>query len=130
MPSIIINLGDVFLIDTPPNKQHFYVAIAITSDNKYLFVNLTEKRNNCETACILVPHPSLPNFIVKESVIAYEYAREWDATDLSKCITSGSSIPKDFFAPDILFQIQQGGLTSKKLKNKYKTALKNFLGIT
>jgi hypothetical protein len=44
MSSISINIGDVFLIDTPPNGQHFYVAIAKTSGNKYLFVNLTDSK--------------------------------------------------------------------------------------
>jgi hypothetical protein len=53
--SISINIGDVFLIDTPPNGQHFYVAIAKTSGNKYLFVNLTDKKNNSERVCVLVP---------------------------------------------------------------------------
>ena len=129
MSSISINIGDVFLIDTPPNGQHFYVAIAKTSDNKYLFVNLTDKKNNSETTCILAPDPSLPSFIKKESVITYYFARKMDGNDLAICITSGSPIPKDCFSADIVSQIQQGGLISKKLKNKYKTALKNFLGI-
>jgi hypothetical protein len=127
--SISINIGDVFLIDTPPNGQHFYVAIAKTSDNKYLFVNLTDKKNNSERVCVLAPDPSLPSFIKKESVIAYYFAREMDANDLTICITSGSPIPKGFCSPAILSQIQQGGLISRRLKNKYKTALKNFLGI-
>lgn len=129
MSSIAINIGDVFLIDTPPNGQHFYVAIAKTSGNKYLFVNLTDKKNNSERVCVLAPDPSVPSFIKKESVIAYYFAREMDANDLAICITSGSPIPKDCLSADIVLQIQQGGLISKKLKNKYKTALKNFLGI-
>ena len=66
MSSISINIGDVFLIDTPPNGQHFYVAIAKTSDNKYLFVNLTDKKNNSERVCVLAPDPSVPSFIKKE----------------------------------------------------------------
>jgi hypothetical protein len=97
--------------------------------NKYLFVNLTDKKNNSEGVCVLAPDPSLPSFINKESVIAYYFAREMDANDLAICITSGSPIPKDCLSADIVSQIQQGGLISKKLKNKYKTALKNFLGI-
>jgi len=127
--SISINIGDVFLIDTPPNGQHFYVAISKTSGNKYLFVNLTDKKNNPEGVCVLAPDLSLPSFIKKESVIAYCFAREMDANDIAICITSGSPIPKDCLSADIISQIQQGGLISKKLKNKYKTALKNFLGI-
>ncbi|MBS9394057.1 MAG: hypothetical protein HEQ29_13225 [Dolichospermum sp. LBC05a] len=129
MSSISINIGDVFSIDTPPNGQHFYVVIAKTSGNKYLFVNLTDKKNNFERVCVLAPDPSVPSFIKKESVIAYYFTREMDANDLAICITSSSPIPKDCLSADIVLQIQQGGLISKKLKNKYKTALKEFLGI-
>jgi hypothetical protein len=38
--SITINLGDAFLLDTPPNSEHLYIAIAQTSDTDYLFVNV------------------------------------------------------------------------------------------
>ncbi|WP_071192123.1 hypothetical protein [Trichormus sp. NMC-1] len=129
MGSIIINLGDVFLIDTPPKDKHFYVVIAKTSGDKYLFVNLTDKKNITDHSCVLVPNPSLPNFIVKESVIAYNFAREWNATELSQWITSGSPIPKSSFSPDVLLQIQQGGLISRRLAKKYKTILQKLLGI-
>ena len=40
MSNIPINLGDAFLIDTPPHGQHLYIAIAKTVNNKYLFVNV------------------------------------------------------------------------------------------
>lgn len=41
MASIAINLGDGFLINTPPNGEHLYIAIAQTSEILYLFVNVT-----------------------------------------------------------------------------------------
>jgi hypothetical protein len=126
MDSITINLGDAFLIDTPPNGQHLYIAIAKTNASKYLFVNVTTRNERSETTCILLPSPDVPSFIVNESVIAYSFAIE---IELSQRITSGSPIPKGFCSPAILSQIQQGGLISRRLKNKYKTALKNFLGI-
>jgi hypothetical protein len=129
MDSITINLGDAFLIDTPPNGQHLYIAIAKTNASKYLFVNVTTRNERSETTCILLPSPDVPSFIVNESVIAYFFAIEIDPTELSQRITSGSPIPKGFCSPAILSQIQQGGLISRRLKNKYKTALKNFLGI-
>jgi hypothetical protein len=44
-------------------------------------------------------------------------------------ITVGSPMPKGTCSAAILAQIQQGGLVSKRLKNRYKTALKVFLGI-
>ncbi|MBU7584705.1 MAG: hypothetical protein KAF91_17630 [Nostoc sp. TH1S01] len=127
MSSITINLGDAFLIDTPPNGQHLYIAIAQTSDNNYLFVNITTRKPNSETACILLPGADVPNFIVHESIVAYQYAREMDATTLAGLITSGSPIPKGTCSLSALSKIQQGGLISKRLKNKYKTVLKNYL---
>jgi len=94
MSSITINLGDAFLLDTPPNKQHLY----------------------------------------DESVIAYRYAREYDASELAKRITSGSPIPKGYCSATVLEQIQRGGLVSKRWVNesrdKYKDAIKACLEIS
>lgn len=129
MTNIPINLGDAFLIDTPPNRQHLYIAIAKTDNNKYLFVNVTTKRPNSDTSCVLQPNPAMPNFIVKESVIAYQFAREIDSNTLAILITPGSPIPKGSFNQNTLLQIQLGGINSKRLKKKYKKALKDFLGI-
>lgn len=129
MASIVINLGDAFLINTPPNGEHLYIAIAQTSEILYLFVNVTTRRSSSETACVLLPGASVPDFIVRESIIAYQFAREMDATELASLIMPGSPIPKGSCSATVLSQIQQGGLVSKRLKNKYKTALKAFLGI-
>lgn len=130
MASIIINLGDAFLLDTPPNSEHLYIAIAKTSGDKYLFVNVTSRRPKSETACILLPGLGVPRFIVRESVIAYQFAREMDATELAKLITIGSPIPKGSCSVTVLEQIQQGGLVSKRLKKKYKKSLRTFLGLS
>lgn len=129
MASITINLGDAFLLDTPPSGEHLYIAIAQTSGSKYLFVNVTSRRLNSETACVLLPGSSVPTFIVHESVIAYQFAREMDANTLAGLITPGSSIPKGSCSPTVLGRIQQGGLVSKRLPKKYKNALKAFLGV-
>lgn len=127
MASITINLGDAFLLDTPPSSQHLYIAIAPTSEGKYLFVNVTTRRPNSEATCVLVPGPDVPRFIVRESIIAYQYAREMDAHQLADLITPGSPVPKGSCSQTVLAKIQQGGLDSKRLKHKYKTALKAFL---
>jgi hypothetical protein len=129
MSSITINLGDAFLIDTPPTGEHLYIAIAQTSASNYLFVNVTTRRNNSETSCILQPGPDVPCFITRESVIAYQFARDMDAAQLASLITVGSPIPKGRCSMAVLAQIQQGGLASKRLTNKHKTALKSFLGV-
>ena len=125
--TVSINLGDAFLLNTPPYGEHLYIAIAKTSANKYLFVNVTSRRENSETTCILNPSPELPSFIRRESVIAYQFAREMSAEDLVKLVTPGSPIPKGSCSASMLEKIQQGGLISKRLSNRYKTALRNFL---
>ncbi len=130
MASIIINLGDAFLLDTPPNSEHLYIAIAQTSESSYLFVNVTSRRPNSEDACILLPGSGVPSFIIRESVIAYQFAREMNDTELAGLITAGSPIPKGSCSVAVLAQIQQGGLVSKRFKNRYKVALKSFLGIS
>lgn len=127
MASISINLGEAFLIDTPPNKKHLYIAIAKTSSTKYLFVNVTTRRRNSEIICILYPGSDVPQFIRQESVIDYRYAREMDAQELARVVTHNSPIPKDTCSPNLLQRIQQAGLSSKRLKNKYKIALREFL---
>jgi hypothetical protein len=129
MASITINLGDAFLLDTPPNSEHLYIAIAQTSEDDYLFVNVTSRRSNSDTACVLLPGSGVPSFVVRESVIAYQFAREINATELADLITAGSPIPKGACSEAVLAQIQQGGLVSKRLKNRYKIALKAFLEI-
>lgn len=127
MASITINLGDAFLLDTPPNSEHLYIAIAQTSGSNYLFVNVTTRRPNSEETCVLIPGSGVPSFVVHESVIAYQYAREMNATQVARLITPGSLIPKGSCSATILTQIQQGGLVSSRLRNRYKTALKAFL---
>jgi len=131
MTSININIGDAFLLETPPNGQHLYIAIASTTDNKYLFVNLTTRKSQSETGCILQPNlTGMPSFIKVESVIAYQYAREMDAHQLDLEICMGSRIPKCTFPPDILSQIQQGGIFSNRIELRHKRSLKLFLGIS
>jgi hypothetical protein len=127
MADISIDLGDAFLLNTPPNGMHLYIAIAQISKNIYLFINATTQRDNSETTCILQPGSGVPNFITHESVIVYKYAREINATVISELIAEGNCVQKGSCSETVLMQIQQGGLVSRRLKNKYKTVLKNFL---
>jgi hypothetical protein len=94
MASITIRVGDAFLLDTPPNREHLYIAIAQTSESDYLFVNVTSRRPHSEPACVLLPGSGTPSFVIRESVIAYQFAREINATELTELITAGSPIPK------------------------------------
>jgi hypothetical protein len=129
MADISVNLGDAFLLDTPPNGMHLYVAIAQISEKVYLFVNTTTPRENSDMSCVLNPGLGMPDFIVHESVIVYKYAREINTTALTDLIAEGSCFQKGCFSKSVLLQIQQGGLTSKRLPKKYKTVLKSLLDI-
>lgn len=129
MASITINLGDAFLISTPPNGSHLYIAIAQTSASAYLFVNITSRKSNSENACVLRPGLGVPDFIVRESVVAYQFAREMNVDELSELIKIGSRTSNGSCSVSVLTKIQQGGLTSRRLSNRYKTALKAFLEV-
>ena len=124
MASIPINLGDAFLLDTPPNDKHLYIVIAKLSGSSYLFVNVTTRKLKSETACVLLPGLGVPAFITHESVVTYRFAREIDAAGLAQL----SAIRKGFCSIAVLTQIQKGGIASRKLTNRYKNTLKTLLG--
>jgi hypothetical protein len=121
MADVSIKLGDIFLVNTPI-KPHYFIAIAETSQDKYLFVTVITKKPKSELACVIKSSPQSPSFIVKESIIDYRYGREMNAKQLATVI--GDNSFRECCSPEILKEIQQGGLKSKRLKNKYKKILK------
>ncbi|MCY7331582.1 MAG: hypothetical protein LH649_02755 [Pseudanabaena sp. CAN_BIN31] len=126
-----INLGDAFLLGTDPNGNHLFVAIAPTSNSRYVFVSLTTRRKNSETACVLLPTTAgAPSFIKVESVIAYVFAREMDTDELNRAVCAGSRTPYCQFPPIVLNKIQYGGVASTEIEPRFKRALKSFLGIS
>ncbi|MFA9202061.1 MAG: hypothetical protein ACEQSC_00720 [Candidatus Nanopelagicaceae bacterium] len=124
MADLSIKLGDVFLVETPI-KPHYFIAIAETGNNKYLFVPVITKKPKSELACVIKPSPQSPSFIVKESVIDYRYAREINVKELFKVTDINSS--RECCSPEILEEIKRGGVQSKRLKNRYKDILKRFV---
>ena len=120
-----LNIGDAFLLSTPPNDKHLFVVIAPTQNGKYLCVNVTSKPNNSDTSCVLQQsdHP----FIRHDSVINYKKAREVDPAVIQNQIDRGNCIQYQSVSSAVLNRIQQGGMTSTRLKNKYKNYLNSFL---
>ncbi len=125
----MVSLGDAFLIATPPNGKHLYIAIAPIALEAFLFVNTTSRTSHSEAACLLQPGSDVPDFICRESAIAYQYAREITAPDLAQLISQGVAAPSGRCSGGVVRQIQWGGLASKRLKNKYKDILKAYLGV-
>lgn len=124
MLDLSINLGEIFLISTPI-KPHYFVSIAKINDNKYLFVSFITKKPKSELACVFKPSYLTPSFIVRETVIDYKSAKELNLKQLK--IAVGDNSFRECCRSEILKQIQQGGLRSKRLKNKYKNILKNII---
>jgi hypothetical protein len=120
-----LNVGDVFLLTTPPNDKHLFVIIAPAQNGKYLCVNVTSKRDNSDTSCILQQsdHP----FVRHDSVINYKKAREVDPALIQNQINRGNCQKYQPVSSKVLNRIQQGGLSSTRLKNKYKNYLNSFL---
>jgi len=110
-----LNIGDAFLLSTPPNDKHLFVVVTPTQNGKYLCVNVISKRNNSDTFCVLQQgdHP----FIRHDSVINYKKAREVDPAVIQNQSVSSA----------VLNRIQHGGIISRRLKNKYKNYLNSFL---
>lgn len=120
-----LNIGDAFLLSTPPNDKHLFVVIAPTQNGKYLCVNVTSKRNNSDISCVLQQsdHP----FIKHDSVINYKKAREVEPAVIQNQISRGNCIQYQSVSSSVLKRIQEGGIISKKLKNKYKNYLNSLL---
>lgn len=137
MVNVSIRLGDAFLIKTPPQGKHLYIAIAPvlgyqfekTTQPRHLFVSINSRQPKSETVCILEPGPEVPDFITDESVVNYRFARELTAKDLTKLMPTDSRAAEGQCSDSVLKRIQQGGLVSKRLKNRYRLALKDFMGL-
>ncbi|MBT9317878.1 hypothetical protein [Leptothoe spongobia] len=161
MVSVSIDLGDTFLIQTPSQGKHLYIAIAPAltgqlapaltgqlapaltgqlapaltgqaakeTQTRHLFVSINHRQPQSETVCILEPGPDVPDFIIHESVVNYRFARELTSKDLAKLIPTGSLAAKGQCSSRVLQRIQAGGLASKRLKNRYKLTLKDFMAL-
>lgn len=63
MADFSINLGDIFLLDTGSQKNHWYIAIAPLSSDEFLFVNIStwhEGSSDNDGTCILKPAARMP----------------------------------------------------------------------
>jgi len=122
MPTNIssLEIGDAFLIATPPNLEHLYIAIALLPNGKHLLVNLSTSIS--DRSCVLNPDPMIP-FINRESYVAYRYAREYSVTEINELINMSICQIKPKFPDTVIMQIQQGGCRSTQLAKKYKQVL-------
>ena len=124
-----LDIGDAFLLDTPPKGMHLFIARLLLADTRYLFVNATKKQNNSDLSCIIKPGAGVPTFIYQESVIHYRKPREIDLSTILTLSKNGKCIYKGKFSPNILYRIQLGATRSEKIPIKYEKLMKEYLGI-
>jgi hypothetical protein len=124
-----IELGDAFLIDTPPNDRHLYIVIAFVSENNYLLVNTTtsNKQIDPDKDCVINPGEGIPDFIDRQSTIAYAYAREIRKNQINKIIREGQCQHCGRFPVDEVYKIQERGAFSTSLAKKYRNFLTQVL---
>jgi len=120
-----LNIGDTFLLSTPPNDMHLFFVISPTQNGNCLCVNVTTQRNNSDTSCVLQngDHP----FITHDSAVDYKRAREVNPAAIQNLINNGNCYQRDPASDAVLNKIQQGGINSTRLKKKYKNALRTYL---
>jgi hypothetical protein len=124
-----IELGDAFLIDTPPNDRHLYIVIAVVSENNYLLVNTTtsNKKVDPDKDCVINPGEGIPSFIVCQSTIAYAYAREFRKNQINEITRAGKCHYCGRFPKEEVYRMQERGALSKSLAKKYQNLLKQTL---
>jgi hypothetical protein len=126
-----IELGDAFIVQTPPNAWHLYAIIASISDNSYLLVSITTSNTQVDPDkdCVINPGIDAPEFIVCQSTVAYSYARVVRENDIRKFVRSGEWQYNGRFSEEYVWQMQLKGACSKQIKHKYKTVLQKILDI-
>lgn len=124
-----IELGDTFLILDGSGKRHLYVVIAVDLEDNYLLVNITtpKRQINPNKDCVINPGEGVTDFVVHQSIVAYDYAREFRKNNIKKLIREGKCKPDGRFSEEILQRIQKTGASSKSLKKKYKNILEEVI---
>jgi hypothetical protein len=126
-----LELGDAFIVQTPPNAWHLYAIIATISENKYLLVNVTTSNTQIDPDkdCVIYPGVGVPGFITRQSTIAYRHARDYRGNDIKKFVKSGKWQYSGRFSEEYVYQMQLKGASSEQIKRKYKMVLQNILDI-
>jgi hypothetical protein len=121
----MVCLGDTFWARNPNsnNPEHLFFVIATPAVNGrcFLLVNMTKRRVNSDTSCILTPgdHPCVTN----ESVIQYSAAICAKENQLQTVIQRGTFRPGPKASIDLITRIQASALSSDYLRQGYRALI-------
>ncbi len=113
-----MNLGDTFVNLNPGLLRHLWMVISRETGDGWVIVNLTTYRPDCDESCLLGPndHP----WIRHRSSVEYRRAVTLTVFRLGEMERFSFIDWKEPFRPETLRKIQEGGLKSKFLKNRFK----------
>ena len=126
MPDIY--LGDVYLIPTPPNGSHYFVAITKLDNGSFLFVNYSTVRDSTPDEYLdftISPSRTKIRFLTQESYFVFGSAKEYGSAEL----TALGATHKGAFSRDEVEKIQFAAITNNSLKNKYRKLIRTYLGL-
>ncbi|MGB5928178.1 MAG: hypothetical protein WBH03_08375 [Cyclobacteriaceae bacterium] len=126
-----LELGDAFIVPTPPKEWHLYIIIVAISENNYLLASTTtaNTERDPDRDCIINPGTGVPKFITCQSTIAYRHVREYRNNDIIKFIKANTWQYNGRFSEEQVYQMQLKGASSKRIKHKYKKILQEVVKI-
>jgi hypothetical protein len=85
---ITINLGDVFDLNTYPHGHHFFVAIAKSPEDLYLFVSFStfKEGKNQDESCLIYPGEDSVDCVRHKSFVSYQHSKVYSPKHLTVII--------------------------------------------
>lgn len=122
-----MELGECFLINTPPKGKHIFVVTVLLSPGRYLFLPFTSQSQYSDPSCVIHPGKESPSFIGHETAIDYSKAKDLYEIKIIELIDSGQCLKRERIPEKLHRKILESGLKSKRLKRKYQKSIRSYL---
>lgn len=122
-----INLGDAFVIRTPPHTKHLYFVIALIPENTYLLFNTTTSNKNLdlEKDCIIYPGINVPKFITCQCSVYFKRPLIYSKKKLQIGIKNRSILYAGKFSLELINEIQKKTIAHELVGCKYQKIIIN-----
>ena len=122
-----MELGETFLLKTPPKGNHLFVVAIPLSSSTFLLFPVVSFREYLEQVCVLEPSAELPDFIEHKSVVDYKKARQVSQFSLNDMQARGFCNPKGKLSTRVHMKILSCALASKRITKRNKRLIREFL---
>ncbi len=116
----MVNIGDTFLIPTPPDfaTEHLFIVVISINKDEVLIVNITTKTDNSDLSCILTTKDH--EFIYHDSVINYRDATKTSTKLLEANLENKKINTHQPCSKALLEKIVKGATNSEHLPDEFK----------